>query len=548
MNYLTCRSCCWTVLAGLLICVSGYAQTRPAKPSGNSVSGHVTLRGKPASGIVVVIGTGGFGPQQGPFQKATTDQDGNYRISDIPAGTYTISTIAKNYISLDSGRGKAIVLSENEVVENIDFALLPGGVVTGKVTDAEGRPVTEERVYLIAETSKTNDQIMGAIAGQTDDRGIYRIFGVMAGAYKVTIGRNERALFDSVYNGKQIYQQTYHPNVIDPAKATIIEVGERTETTNVDITVGGVEKTFSASGRIEDETGKPVPAARFGLRKLTDGRPDSSGPFINSNTQSNVNGEMRFERLIPGKYLAFTYPTPGGDSYTENVPFEIVDQDLTGLVFKTQKGTSISGIVVLEGQVDKAVLAKLSALYLQVYVTSGASGSFLAQGARINPDLSFNVGGLKDGKARFNLGSGPFGFHGFSILRVERDGIAQGQGLDVRAGEHLSGIKVVVGYGSGSVRGVVNLENGPLPPKSHLFLQVTKQGDSQGFTRPPPTIDTRGHFVIEALMPGVYDLTVTAFLQVGGQRTARQQITVTEGTVTDVSMVLDLKPPDSPRP
>ena len=48
------------------------------------------------------------------------------------------------------GQGRVLNLSANEAVEGIDFKLTRGGVITGRITDADGRPVIEERISLIA--------------------------------------------------------------------------------------------------------------------------------------------------------------------------------------------------------------------------------------------------------------------------------------------------------------------------------------------------------------------------------------------------------------
>jgi len=73
--------------------------------------------------------------------------------------------------------------------------LVKGGVITGKITDVEGRPLIEEWVYLFdAEPAlKQTAEKIGNVRvrdGQTDDRGIYRIFGVAAGRYKVAVGND----------------------------------------------------------------------------------------------------------------------------------------------------------------------------------------------------------------------------------------------------------------------------------------------------------------------------------------------------------------------
>src|SRR6266545_2451225 len=89
--------------------------TTSKKAETNSVSGRVSIRGKGVAGIIVSIRNSGFSPQPGPAFKATTDQDGNYRISDIPAGNYQVLPIAPTYVSPEPfssrGRGKMLMLA-----------------------------------------------------------------------------------------------------------------------------------------------------------------------------------------------------------------------------------------------------------------------------------------------------------------------------------------------------------------------------------------------------------------------------------------------------
>src|SRR5438876_8684109 len=140
--------------AGLPKVTNSQSQTQK-KPSTNSVSGRITIRGKGAPGIVVGIRDLDFSPQPSPAIRATTDQDGNYRISNIPAGNYQISPMAPAYVVSDpvwpNARAKTLLLAEGEDVQGIDFSLARGGVITGKVTDADGRPVIEERLTIVPE-------------------------------------------------------------------------------------------------------------------------------------------------------------------------------------------------------------------------------------------------------------------------------------------------------------------------------------------------------------------------------------------------------------
>ena len=99
------------------------------------------------------------------------------------------------------------------------------------------------------------------------------------------------------------------------------------------------------SGRIIDgETGKPLPNITYGITQHYDG-----GSSSTSGARSNADGEFTFENLLPGKYSVYVEPEPNSEIRANPVPFEVTDHDITGLVIKTVKGATLSGVVVIEG-------------------------------------------------------------------------------------------------------------------------------------------------------------------------------------------------------
>ncbi len=307
--------------------------------------------------------------------------------------------------------------------------------------------------------------------------------------------------------------------------------------------------SFAASGKVVDgETGQPVMGLRFGLRRIVNER---EAEFTNLFTASNSQGEFRLENVPPGKYMVFIYPQPGSEGRADAVPFEVIDQDVTGLLVKTLKGLTITGTVVLEGTYDKSVLAKLAQLRLQAYVRDETAYSGSWQDSPINADGSFRIGGVGPGTANFSLRSQDRSpLMAFAILRVERDGVVQPRGVEIKVGEQNNGVKIFVSYGTGSIRGEVKLENGPLPPGGHIVVLIKKVGDTESNTR-PYNLDMRGHFLIEGVAAGSYELNVNA--NIPGRRappTAKQLIDVSDGTSTEVVVSLDLKsnPGQMPNP
>ena len=528
-------------------------QNKLSKKTTGSVSGRITIKGKGKGGIVVGLRTGDFGPQMGPIFKAVTDQDGSYRISEVPAGNYQVAPVAPALVATDFNsfgqRGKALMLSEGENVEGIDFSMVRGGVITGKVSQADGRPVIEERINITL-AEQTERQVPTAQSGTafTDDRGVYRVFGLPAGKYKISIGQGPDNFFAGGNPGRPNYERVFYPDVTDPDEAKVVEVGEGSEATNIDITVGQSLRRFAARGVVIDgETNQPIANLRFGLQRVVGER---NANFIGSTVLSDRVGEFRFENLTPGKYSVFIMPQQNSDLRFDPVAFEIVDQDVTGIMLRTSRGASVSGTIILEGSYDKTVQSKMAQLQLQAYVRSeGISGGW-AQSSSINPDGSFRVGGLQAGVAQFQLSARDRGLlTGFVLSRVERDGMVLPRGVEIKAGEQISGLRIIVVYGTGSIRGTIRVENGPLPTGARLMIRLMKPEDPSFMVR-PGEVDARGRFAVEGVPAGSYDLYANSFIPGSRMRppSSRQSITVTEGSVTEVELVIDLEAKPSPRP
>jgi hypothetical protein len=531
------------------------SQTKPAKKSpGGTISGKVTVKGKATSGIVVGLRVSQPTTPFEPSLRATTDQEGRYRLTDVPAGTYQVTPAAPAFVGADiNSRSQTVVILEGESVDGIDFALVRGGVITGKVTDAEGRPVIEERVSLFLANPPSNPrapatELYPMTSSQTDDRGIYRMFGLSAGRYKVAAGEGASGFFES--GRRPSYKQTFHSDVTDPAQATVVEVTEGSEATKIDITLGNAAQTFAASGHVIDgESTQPVVGIRLGLQLIIDQQRRS---YVSASIISNSLGEFRAENLPPGKYGIFVAPQPDSDVRSELVTFDILDQDKNGLVLKTSKGgASLAGNVVIENTDDKTVLATLAQLRVQGYVQGQGGSPSMGHTSTINLDGSFFLSGLESGAANLSLGAQDRNLlKGFTVSRIERDGIVQPRGIEIKTGDQITGVRLVVNYGSATVHGIIKGENGELPSSARFFVQVTKAGERTGIR--PPQVDSRGHFIMEGLPGGLYDFVVMLVSPSPGRTTrptAKQQVNIIDGVVNEVTITLDLSPkPGSPGP
>ena len=129
-------------------------------------------------------------------------------------------------------------------------------------------------------------------------------------------------------------------------------------------------------------------------------------------------------------------------------------------------------------------------------------------------------------------------------------------GIDVRSGEDINGLRLVLGAGSSVLRGEVKIEGGPLEGVNLYVMYRLTNGDPQRFYR--AELDTRRHFVIEGLTPGDYELMIGPMsVEISGERgsrmmnrmpTVRQTVALGPGADGEVTLVMTLKPEPPPRP
>jgi len=519
-----------------------------------SISGRVTVKDKGVGGVLVALRKNEIQMPYDPIQKALTDPDGFYRITSVAPGNYEVFASLPAFVPTERRdvRSKLVLVGEDDNVEGINFAMVRGGVITGRITDADGRPLIQQQVNIYQEGAfnqpRLNAQqppppIYPATSVQTDDRGIYRAFGLQAGRYKVGSGRSDDSFTGTGFGARSSYKQVFYPDVTEADKARVIDVSEGSETADVDITLGRALQTFTATGRVIDgEKGLPIPNIRFSVQRLVGQRVE----FVNSQIVSNVQGDFVIEGLLPGRYGITMLQNQSNEMRAEALNFDIVDQDISGVVVKLAKGASLSGVVVIESE-DKAVLAKLSEFQVRGFIVPQGGGMVSSSASSpVGPDGSFRLAGLGSGIVNFNIGTmnRPLPPKGFNIARFERDGVVVKGGIEIKDGEQVTGVRVVLSYGSAIIRGLVVTANGPLPEGARVSVSLGKPGE-RGIGTRPPVVDQRGRFLIEGIPAGTYELTTLIGMTTPSSpaRVFKQSVTVQEGSSQDVTITVDLEAP-----
>ncbi|HJT30286.1 MAG TPA: carboxypeptidase regulatory-like domain-containing protein [Pyrinomonadaceae bacterium] len=498
----------------VLYSFSGSAQT-PGKAPTASISGRVTIDGEGVGGITVTAATSGSPLDNRTVAKTTTDDDGKYQLNGLAAGQFTITPLAKAFVVSTSGAykqaGQSITVAEGETITKIDFALVRGGVITGRITDTDGRPVIGERVNVVGGVVSDSSYPMPVFDGprnRTDDRGIYRIYGLSPGTYKVSIGQATGAGNVAIMGmGGSQYTKTFYPGVAEEAKAQVLEVSEGKEISNIDIVARKSGRGATVFGRVVDaDSGQPVPNVYVVHASLSEGT-QQLGSMNFSGSQTDANGKFRIENVQPGRYAAYTLSIGDGTntSYSDQTPFDVSDGDVSGVEIKVHRGATISGVAVVENNFDATVSSLLQTVSLIAFSnTKGGAPSFSR--SQVGSDGRFNFAGLAPGKVQINVVGFPTPPKNLTLVRTEVDGIEQREGIEVSAGSKITGVRLVFAYGAGSIRGEVKAEGGTLP--SGLNLQVIIRSTTGGVRPFNGAVDARGHFVVENVPPGAYEMSV----------------------------------------
>ena len=125
-----------------------------------------------------------------------TSDDGRFTFDSLPAGSFTVSASKDGYASAAFGAvrpgrpGRLITVAVGEV-RQVRLAIPRGAVITGMVRDPQGDPAPGVTVAVLSRrfAPSSGEQRLVPVPGtnvSTDDRGIYRVFGLAAGSYLVT--------------------------------------------------------------------------------------------------------------------------------------------------------------------------------------------------------------------------------------------------------------------------------------------------------------------------------------------------------------------------
>ena len=299
------------------------------EPTMGTISGKVVNEtGQPMPGAATFIRqVNAFGVGR----TTATDLDGNFQVGGLEPGLYTVAASAPAYTSLPSDPNAPPTYYR--IGDSVRVELVRGGVITGTVTNALGEPVVAVRVRAVI-IRDTKGQIprtpgFGASEQVTDDRGVYRIFGVLPGTYIVSAGGLSSSQ-SFQFNPYDSDLPTYAPSSTrDNAGEVTVRAGEET---TADIRYRG-EAGHSISG-----TAKILPTNAANITLAPAGGSVVSGGFT---YQAPNSRGFAFHGIADGEYELVAQEVPTAQPST--IPTISISEPKR----VTIKGASVSGVELI---------------------------------------------------------------------------------------------------------------------------------------------------------------------------------------------------------
>jgi hypothetical protein len=436
---------------------------------------------------------------------ARTDAEGRFVITEVPAGEYSLTARRSGYASQGYGQvrpntpARRVTVADGAAVGPLDFSLVRGGVIAGRVTDDEGEPAERVQVRVVRQQRMGGRMrhVPVSMGDTTDDLGQYRLYGLAPGEYLVVAEPADRGMFSmgqGVVQGAGVDTiPTYGPGTANPADAQKVEVQAGVEA-SMDIQLVAT-KVAAVTGRVLTSRGEPMAG---GFVRLQGSGPGNETFGMGRGAQILADGKFEIAAVPPGAYTLLVQPMMRGGpdqvdaAATEGAiqPLSVEGEDVS-LTIRTTPGSTATGRVVLEGA-DTSALGNRE-LRVQAMPTGEFMNMLIGPPGRglVQPDLTFDVVGLR-GSQVLNI---PLLPEGWWVKDVKLAGQSIFDGHDFGSGRSFSAIEIVV---SARPTGLTGTVNGPTGSTATDYAVVLFPEDEARWERIGP-----GQMGARAVRPGL---------------------------------------------
>jgi hypothetical protein len=327
-------------------------------PTGTAVlSGIVTSEdgGRPVRNAYLVL----LGSGTGTVKVSSSDADGRFTFANLPADRYTLGASKPPYLGTVAGArrpgrsGTPIAIADGQKLSNVAVRMPMGASISGVITDERGQPAPSVQVIVQQLRMVNGERTLVTPPGvpstaSTDERGRYRVFGLLPGEYMVTANRGgspptvpRLATTDvdaALRNPNAVmavpvapvstvrYAAVYYPGTTRAANAAPVALGPGEDRINIDFKLEAVP-TSRVEGVVNTVDGEGLPNGSVLLV--------SAGSSAIRSTQVGrvvTDGRFSFGGVSPGTYTIYWSGSagPAGNRYAA-ATVEVAGADVLGL-------------------------------------------------------------------------------------------------------------------------------------------------------------------------------------------------------------------------
>ncbi|HEX7334117.1 MAG TPA: carboxypeptidase-like regulatory domain-containing protein [Pyrinomonadaceae bacterium] len=487
----------------------GYAKVETK--TGNVSGSVVTESGQPLANVEVSVRP--VTSEGLPITNLTTNREGVFKATGLAPGSYTVSASIPAYIP-KSPPSHPVVQNTGD---SVTLVFIKGGVVTGTVINSKSDPIVgiAIRVEMVVDESGRNAPGI-SYESVTDDRGVYRVYGLPSGTYIVAADGSPNYSPAGV-NAFALDMPTYAPSSSrETADRISVRVGE--ETSNVDITYRA-ERGSTISGIVR--------GTRMGDRgfSLTLTSLAEKGPRWDKHFQ-DANGEFVIEGIPDGEYhlVATAYWNDRDRGQSETMVLNVRGADIEGIEFTATALASITGRVIMK-PLNEPVAACTDKRQPQFSETSATAWYRVLENGKKKPQFVLRARGsdTPNAQGNFTLRDLAASEYYFGMRVPGQQWYLQSvafvpatPGVEpadvtrtwttVKPGDQLSGLTFTFAQGAALVRGEITLAEGQtLPDKLTVYLVPAEAAQAEDplryFAAP---VSAAGNFWLSNIMPGRY--------------------------------------------
>ena len=508
------------------------ASTQESAPAANASSIAGTVVKEPGSQPLkkVLVQVVAEDQKQGGNYSATTDADGHFRIENVVPGRYRLFLEKTGLVEVN-GRGfkadtNVLTVQAGRAVEDLLFRMLPTAIVSGRITDEDGDPISGVRV--VAQKKKPGKSTRETAGSEsTNDLGEYRLSGLFPGQYWIVampppdMRDYEKQPEKSAQGDKQSeaqndtrYVTTYYPGTYDAMQASAITLKAGDEMpVNLTLTPS---RTYRIRGIVTGVTAG---------QKATVDLVSKAGDSVHSN-EVGPDGQFESRGIAPGSYVLRASAGTESRPLTARQDISVVAADVDAVKLTPLPSFQLSGHLRLEGRAP-GELTRYSVNLRAAEVTDDPgffmSQDFFGENTPVDRLGNFEWKNVIPGNYIVQVYGGDG--QGFFLKSVALDG------RDIATGFTASGpatLDLLVSYKGGTVEGMVvekekdvdtDHVNNDHPVANAAVVAVPEEK----YRKLPDrfvtgSTDQHGSFTIRGLAPGSYRLYAWQDVEEGAWR------------------------------